>query len=411
MRTTLSAAAMGALLLPLSAWSQTNAGAELLPAGNGREIAAANCTGCHDAGRLVYPGYTREGWQDVIGRMTKLGVALTAGQLLVLTDYLARAFPERPPPPATIVAGSVRVSFTEWAVATPGAFPHDPLATADGAIWYTGQRASLLGRIDPVTGTIREYPTRIPDSGPHGLVADAAGNIWFTANSAGYIGKLDPKSGSVTAYRMPDERARDPHSAVFDQHGVLWFTVQAANFVGRLAPDSGAVRLVPVPTAHALPYGIVVSSHGVPFFAEFGTNRIGRIDPDTLAIQEYVLPNAGARPRRLAVTSDDAIWYTDYARGCIGRLDPSSGASREWPSPGGAASEPYGMTALNDVIWYSESGVRPNTLVRFDPRSEKFQSWTIPSGGGVVRNMMPTRDGRIVLAESGAGQLALAEVR
>jgi virginiamycin B lyase len=411
MRGTLWIAAGVALsLLRLPAWGQDAATAGQLPAGNGRDIAAAKCVVCHDAGRLVYPGYTREGWQKVIGRMTRLGATVTPEQLPALTDYLARAFPERPPPAATLIPGSVRATFREWAVATPGAFPHDPLATADGAIWYTGQRASLLGRIDPESGAIREYPTSIPDSGPHGLVADTAGNIWFTANYAGYIGRLDPATGVITAYRMPDERARDPHTAAFDQHGMLWFTVQAANFVGRLAPQSGEVRLVALPAAHSLPYGIVVSSHGVPFFAEFGANRIGRIDPDTLGIREYGLPNAGARPRRLVITADDAIWYTDYARGYIGRLDPASGATREWASPGGAVSLPYGITALNDVIWYSESGVRPNTLVRFDPRTEKFQSWAIPSGGGVVRNMMPTRDGRLVLAESGEGKLALVTI-
>lgn len=399
------------LLLTTAVRAQTPAAPASLPAGEGRELAAAKCVGCHDASRLATPGYTREGWQGVIARMTKLGVTLTPEQLPLLTEYLARAYPERPAPAANIIPGKIQVSFREWAVATAGAFPHDPLATADGAIWYTGQRASLLGRIDPATGAIREYPTSIPDSGPHGLVADAAGNIWFTANSAGYIGKLDPATGAITAYRMPDERARDPHTAVFDQHGMLWFTVQGANFVGRLAPQSGAVRLVALPTARSLPYGIVVSSRGVPFFAEFGANRIGRIDPDTLAIREYVLPNAASRPRRLALTTDDAIWYSDYARGFIGRLDPETGATREWPCPGGAASQPYGITALEDVIWFSESGVRPNTLVRFDPRAEKFQSWAIPSGGGVVRNMMPTHDGRLVLAESGVGKLALVDVR
>jgi virginiamycin B lyase len=404
------AASVALSLMRIPAWGQVAATTGQLPAGDGRDIAASRCVVCHDAGRLVYPGYTREGWQKVIGRMTKLGATVTPEQVPALTDYLAHAFPERPPPAATIVPGSVRATFREWAVATPGAFPHDPLAAADGAIWYTGQRASLLGRIDPESGAIREYPTSIPDSGPHGLVADTAGNIWFTANYAGYIGKLDPATGVITAYRMPEERARDPHTAVFDQHGMLWFTVQGANFVGRLAPPSGEVRLVELPAAHSLPYGIVVSSRGVPFFAEFGANRIGRIDPDTLGIREYGLPNAGARPRRLAITADDAIWYTDYARGYIGRLDPGSGATREWASPGGAVSLPYGITALNDVIWYSESGVRPNTLVRFDPRTEKFQSWAIPSGGGVVRNMMPTRDGRLVLAESGEGKLALVSV-
>ncbi|MDB6100018.1 MAG: hypothetical protein JWO52_17, partial [Gammaproteobacteria bacterium] len=94
-----------------------------------------------------------------------------------------------------------------------------------------------------------------------------------------------------------------------------------------------------------------------------------------------------------------------------GRLDPKTGAAREWPSPGGPESQPYGITVLDDIVWYSESGVRPNTLVRFDPRSERFQTWPIPSGGGVVRNMMPTADGGLVLAESGVGKIALVEAK
>jgi virginiamycin B lyase len=130
-----------------------------------------------------------------------------------------------------------------------------------------------------------------------------------------------------------------------------------------------------------------------------------------MAGHEYVLPNAEARPRRIAITSDDAIWYSDYGRGYLGRLDPKTGAVAEWPSPGGTESRPYAITALDDVIWYSESGVTPNTLVRFDPKTQKFQSWPIPSGGGVVRNMMPTRDGKLVLACSGVNGVALVSIK
>jgi virginiamycin B lyase len=64
-----------------------------------------------------------------------------------------------------------------------------------------------------------------------------------------------------------------------------------------------------------------------------------------------------------------------------------------------------------DSIWYSESGVTPNTLVHFDPTTQQFQSWPIPSGGGVVRNMMAAPDGRLVLAESGVGKLAAVDIR
>jgi virginiamycin B lyase len=65
---------------------------------------------------------------------------------------------------------------------------------------------------------------------------------------------------------------------------------------------------------------------------------------------------------------------------------------------------------LNDVIWYSESAVTPNTLVRFDPKTEKFQTWAIPSGGGVIRNMMTTADGNLVMACSGRNRVALVTI-
>ena len=68
-------------------------------------------------------------------------------------------------------------------------------------------------------------------------------------------------------------------------------------------------------------------------------------------------------------------------------------------------------SVVKDVLWYSESGMSPNTLVRFDPKTEKFQTWEIPSGGGVVRNIMATQDGNLVLACSGVDRIALVELQ
>jgi len=209
---------------------------------------------------------------------------------------------------------------------------------------------------------------------------------------------------------MPDAAARDPHTLLFDRNGTLWFTVQSGNFVGRLDPVTGTVKLVRLPHLRSLPYGMVINAQGTPFFDEFGANRIGRIDPATMAIYEYTLPDPGARPRRIAMTSDGAIWYTDYARGYLGRLDPASGAVTEWASPSGPKSQPYGIAVIQDVIWYSESGVRPNTIVRFDPVIKGFQSWAIPSGGDVVRNVSVTRDGNLAIACSGANRIGLVEI-
>jgi virginiamycin B lyase len=313
-----------------------------------------------------------------------------------------------------LVAGAglaaLSAQIQEWDVPTRNSRPHDPAVAPDGSLWYTGMRSNTLGRVDPNTGQIREFALKTPSSGPHGLVADKEGNIWFTANYKGYIGKLDPRTGKVIEYPIADPAARDPHTPVFDQKGILWFTVQKGNFVGRLDPKTGMITMQKSPTSNSLPYGIAVNSKGTPFFCEFGTNKLASIDPNTMEITEYRLPE-GTRPRRLAFTSSDTIYYTDFARGYLGRLDPSRRDIKEWLSPGGAESQPYGIAITPDgTVWYSESGVTPNTIVRFDPRTKAFASWAIPSGGGVVRNMVSTSGGDLYIACSGVNKVGRVKV-
>src|SRR5262252_751945 len=179
---------MSALSVPLS--GQRGGGAPpVLPDGPGKAIVEMNCTRCHALNMIVNDGYSRQEWQTVFNTM----VDLPKDEAAVLADYLARNYPERPKPPAVVLPGPARVSFKEWPLPTKGSRPHDPLATPDGALWYTGMFANKLGRVDTRAGTIKEYPVP-PDSGPHGLVADTDGNIWYTANQGGDIGKLDPKT-------------------------------------------------------------------------------------------------------------------------------------------------------------------------------------------------------------------------
>jgi virginiamycin B lyase len=305
------------------------------------------------------------------------------------------------------------VKFTEWQTPSQPPYPHDPEVAPDGSVWYTAQRASTLGRLDPKTGAFKEYPLPTPNSGPHGLVADTTGNIWYTGNAVGVIGKLDPKTGKVTEYKMPDPRARDPHTPIFDARGILWFTVQGGNFVGTLDPKTGKVTLVAPPTPNARPYGIKINSKGVPFFDLFNTNKIGSIDPATMKITEYPLPDPNARPRRIAIGHDDTVYYTDYARGYLGRLDPKTGKVEEFASPGGADSRPYGIaTAPDGTIWYCETGDdAKNMLVRFAPATKALRAWPIPGGGGTVRHMVASPSGELWLAESGVGKIARVQIR
>ena len=379
-----------------------------LPDGQGKQMVQTVCSGCHSLTNITQGwGYDKKGWDDLIQSMVKL----PDDTRNTVSAYLGEHFSAKSRPATVVVPGTAKVKIDEWIVPTLGSRPHDPLAASDGSIWWTGMWANVLGRLDPKTGAMKEFKLKTEKSGPHGLTEDKAGNIWFTANTGGYIGKLDPKTGDVQEFHMPDPNARDPHTPKWDVRGNLWFSLENSNMVGRLNPQTGEIKLVTMPKPRTNPYGMVMTSKGVPVVCLFATNEIVSFDLDTMAIKEYMLPNAEARPRRIAITSDYMIWYADYGRGYLGRLNLANGQVKEWPSPSGPQSQPYGIISIKDVIWYNESAVRPNTLVRFDPKTEKLQSWAIPSGGGVVRNMSMTKDGNLAMAESGVNRVALVTLQ
>src|SRR5467141_984253 len=389
----------------LPAWAQKD-----MPEGSGKALVDAQCNSCHALTARTGSGYTPEDWKTVMSMMMNHGVNIAPDQLGPMTDYLAKTFPVTGRPAALLVPGPVKVSMKAWQALTPGSRPHDPLAARDGSLWYTGQMANVLGRVDPKTGKVKEHPLKTAHSGPHGLVEDTDGNIWYTGNTGALVGKLDPKTGNVTEYPMPDPAAKDPHTLIFDKAGILWFTVQNSNRIGRLDPKSGEIKLLTPPTPKSRPYVMALDSRGNLFVVQFGTNKVARVDPKTLEIREFTLPDPASRPRRLAITRDDMIWYSDYSRGYLGRLDPATGKVTEWQSPSGPKSAPYGISAINDAIWYSESESVPNTVVRFDPKTEKFQSWAIPGGGNIVRNTDVTRDGDFVLANSLVNEVTLVRI-
>jgi len=390
-------------------WFGSQAMAQQLPEGAGKELAETNCNICHTLLSRVGSGYTASGWNTVMRMMVNQGAPLQPDQIEPLKAYLIKSFPEKGKPDGVVIPGEAEISIKAWQVPTPGSRPHDPLAASDGSLWYTGQMANVLGRLDPASGRFTEFHLKTEHSGPHGLQEDKDGNIWYTGNTGSLIGKLDPKTGIDTEYPTPERG--DPHTLIFDKDGILWFTMQNLNRIGRLDPKTGEMKLLTPPTANSRPYGMALNSKNVIFFVEFGTNQVGSVDPKTLEFREYKLPNNAARPRRIAITSDDIVWYSDYSRGYLGRLNPATGDVKEWQSPSGPKSEPYGISAIHDVIWYSESGSTPNTVVRFDPKAEKFQSWAIPGGGNIVRNTSITREGDFVLANSLMNDVTLVSIK
>ena len=385
-----------------------------LPEGAGREIVQASCGACHGLNNVFNStGYDRAGWKHVIDAM----IALPAAQADQVTSYLAANFPPRHDRMPTRVAGAETVKVTEFVAPTLGQRVRDPLEARDGAIWWTGMFASLVGRMDPQTGEMREY--RLPQGArPHGIAEDAQGDIWYTGNGNGTVGKVDPRTGEVTEY---ETRARDPHTPLVHPNGNLYWTAQRARMMGRLDPRTG--ELTEVQTATANPYGLQMDSKGTLWVAFNGPaldrpggesisgSRLASMDPVTMELRYYDLPDPESRVRRLALDSEDMVWFVNSAKGRIGRLNPATGEVKEWASPSGPTSHPYAIAVIDDVIWYNESGMRPDQLVRFDPKTETFQSFAIPSAVGIVRNMFVTREGNLLIHQSSMNRFGLVQIQ
>jgi virginiamycin B lyase len=239
----------------------------------------------------------------------------------------------------------------------------------------------------PATGEFKRYELD-KGTGPHNLIVDKKGFVWYSGNLAAHIGRLDPRDGSIKKFPITDPMVRDPHTMVFDKDGNIWFTVQGGIAIGHLNVATGAIRLIKVASENARPYGIKLDSKGHPWVMLFGTNKIATVDPGTMQLREITLPRAAARPRRMEITSDDRVYYGDYPNGILGRYDPASGKFEEWQLPGGADARPYAMVKDDhDRVWVVETS-RPNRFVAFDPRTSQFSEETaVPSGGGVVRHM------------------------
>jgi hypothetical protein len=101
---------------------------------------------------------SRGRWGNIAERKFDLEPS-SRNRVFVASEHLAQNAPEKAKSTAGSPAG-VEVSIKEWVVPTLGSHPHDPLATPDGSIWYTGQMANLLGRLDPSTGDSRNIVSR-----------------------------------------------------------------------------------------------------------------------------------------------------------------------------------------------------------------------------------------------------------
>lgn len=83
--------------------------------------------------------------------------------------------------------------------------------------------------------------------------------------------------------------------------------------------------------------------------------------------------------------------------------DPKTNQWREWKLPGDDPQAYAVYVDDKDIVWLSDFGA--NAVVRFDPKSEKFTVYPLPSRGAAVRQILGRR-GEVWLPESGVNKIA-----
>jgi streptogramin lyase len=268
--------------------------------------------------------------------------------------------------------------------------PHSLQVAPDGAVWITLAIGNGLARFDPATGTFDVHEVAAGFY-PHTLRFDAKGRFWYTMAASNHVGMYDPKTGEQRHVRLP-ARTWEQAAVLRMMPFFLWLD-RRTNLRERNA-EGGDGFTMPVP------YGIDIAPDGGVWFSQLNEDRIGRIDPETLDVELFETPFPA--PRRLRFDSKGLLWVPSFSAALLASFDPRTGAYRTWElpiEPRGSES-PYAVAVdkLTDSIWIC--GTTSDTLMRFDPPTEKFAVYPMPTRVTYTREIDFDAQGRVWTSNS-----------
>lgn len=281
-------------------------------------------------------------------------------------------------------------------------YPHDVAPAPDGTVWYTGQSAGNLGRLDPKTGNVETIPLG-NDSAPHGVIIGPDGAAWATDGGQNANVRVDPATKKVSVFPLPKEFPNaNLNTGTFDKKGVYWFTGQNGVY-GRVDPATGKTDAWKAPRGVG-PYGITSTPSGEIWYASLAGDHIARIDAVSGEASVVEPPRKGVGPRRIWSDSKGALWVSFWNSGEVGRYEPASKTWKVWPLPGVSRGCYAVYVDDKDAVWLTSWNA--NAIVRFDPKTERFESFPSNRKDASVRQMLG-RPGELWGAESGTNRLVM----
>jgi len=380
------------------------------------------CTNCHTLERTVRSTHDADDFGKVLERMASYANQSFPlhPQVRVSTPNLVRRFgagtadlaaylasinlssgPVWPYALKTLprpVGTATDVIITEYDLPRKTIEPHDVIVDAEGIVWFSNFGEQFLGRLDPKTATVTEYPVPLTRPGfPTGMLdleTDARGDLWLSLMYQNGMARFDKQSKTFKLWSVPPEFTNDEtqQSMVGPQHwdvdGRVWLNdAGGATFVYRMDMSTGKFeRWAPYkdlpPGPHSV-YGIYADSNNNLFFCDFGGENIGRIDAKTGELKLIPTPTPRSRPRRGRMDAQDRLWFGEFYGGRIGMFDTKTEKFQEWPVPT-PFTAPYDVVLdKNGEVW--GAGMEADRVMRMDPASGRFIEYLLPQQTNIRR--------------------------
>ncbi|HXZ45808.1 MAG TPA: carboxypeptidase regulatory-like domain-containing protein [Pseudolabrys sp.] len=383
-----------------------------IPGTEEQKAGLLNCVGCHTLERILRSTHDSDEWTQVITRMMGYGAvsqpikpqpmldrarAGTPEQYRKFADYLATInlsstdhwqyeLKTLPRPKGR----DTRAIVTEYDMVRPTTEPHDVLVDKEGNVWYTDFGEMFIGKFDPKTLKLTEYPIKkFKDKAPTGLLSiefDHAGKIWFDTMYQGSLGRLDPKTGEISYYPLAPEYNDDRVQLNFtglhyEVDGKVWTKSVGTQDIFRL--DLATNKWEKFHPADALPsvkhagiYQVMADSKNNLWMAEFTEGHLGKIDAKTTKVTWYPIPTAHARARRMQIDSEDRVLVTEYRASKVALFDTKTEKFTEYSLP--AYTFPYRANFdKNGELWASTMST--DRVVRLDPKTGNAVQYLMPS--------------------------------
>ena len=291
---------------------------------------------------------------------------------------------------------ATRVIYTEYDLPRDTISPHDVVVDAEGIAWYSSFGEQFLGKLDPKTGKVTEYPITEHKPGyPTGSLAlrtDRAGNLWLGNMYQATLVKFDRKSEKFTYWPLPKEQNIDaaqvnmvsPQSSHVD--GKVWSQNNGFAGVHRLDLATGKIETwEPFKEAkepHNI-YDVIPDSKNNVFFTDFRLRHIGRIDAKTGEVKMFEAPTAASAPRRGMMDAQDRLWFGQYRGDRIAMFDTKTEEFKEWRvQPRWSA--PYDVTIdKNEEAW--TGSMMTDQVTRLNTKSGEMVQYLLPRTTNIRR--------------------------